>query len=363
MLSVDYISNFLIDKQTLILKDKYDKINNFEKKNIEEDKPVIIYNSSIPVNKFDLPIPESFNMIFNNKFYYNNRIHKNKSNVFTFFNSLLMIGDQFFNFFSEDEKEIHIKKLIKIMDDDLFDKDLYNKFGYTKNTKFNKADIQEVLKLAYQFKSNNNFNLLKNYVSDYLGINLFIMNISASSSEKYLPKYFDNSDNIKNIPMFCILLESELYKPILVDSVSILVYSLYSDVIDNLFNYLDIKIDVPIVPIVPIVSIVPIVPSVQESLIDPIVIVEPMKVPTSIFKVISDSLTLPTLPSFLSLSSTYPKIYKYDSALLKKMKIDEIKKLCIEENIPLQKKSEKTSNMINKFKDELIENLLCVYLL
>jgi hypothetical protein len=40
------------------------------------------------------------------------------------------------------------------------------------------------------------------------------------------------------------------------------------------------------------------------------------------------------------------------------MKIDEIKMLCISENIILTKKSEKTNKDINKLKNELINDLI-----
>ncbi len=44
--------------------------------------------------------------------------------------------------------------------------------------------------------------------------------------------------------------------------------------------------------------------------------------------------------------------------MLEKMKMDEIKTLCINKNISLTKKSEKTNKDINKLKAELINDLL-----
>lgn len=73
MLSVNYLSNFLSDKQVAINRDFYNKINEFERieiikieNNIERD----IKES----NKLNLP--ESFNMLFNKSiinFYYDNK--------------------------------------------------------------------------------------------------------------------------------------------------------------------------------------------------------------------------------------------------------------------------------------------------
>ena len=44
--------------------------------------------------------------------------------------------------------------------------------------------------------------------------------------------------------------------------------------------------------------------------------------------------------------------------MLKKLKIEELKNLCNENSVSLQKKSDKTLKMINKLKIELIADLL-----
>ena len=85
-------------------------------------------------------------------FYYDNRFCKNKSLIFTLINSLLNIGNITFNLYDIFDKEIIIKDFIKKIDSDLFQLDLYNKFNYNKNKRFNKSDIQFVLKNAIQFK-------------------------------------------------------------------------------------------------------------------------------------------------------------------------------------------------------------------
>jgi hypothetical protein len=43
---------------------------------------------------------------------------------------------------------------------------------------------------------------------------------------------------------------------------------------------------------------------------------------------------------------------------LSKLRVDEIKKICIDNNIELLKKSDKTNKMINKLKNELIFDLI-----
>ena len=62
-----------------------------------------------------------------------------------------------------------------MMDEDLFKEDLYNKFDYVKNRNINKTNIQEVLKSALFFNFSEKFDILKEYLSDYLGINIFIL--------------------------------------------------------------------------------------------------------------------------------------------------------------------------------------------
>ena len=306
MLSVNYIAQFLDCNQIVIEKYKYDKINDFEKK--------IVTNSTV-LNKpkFTQVLPESFEILFNKNienFYYDTKIYKNKSNIFTFFNSLLSIGNEYFNLLSEEDKEKEIKILIKKLDDDLFEKDLYNKFEYTKNRKFNKSMIQEVLKYAYFFKTNENFHLLKLYVADYLGINLFIFsvvsnNLDFNNIEQFNTKYYENRINKCN-PTFLIIYENELYKPIMMNSnhgsLSVISYSEHRELVNNIFDYLKIDDKPEIIPV--------------------------------------DK--------------------KYNNSELSKLKVEDIKKLCIENNIELQKKSDKTMKMINKLKSELLLDLCLI---
>jgi hypothetical protein len=200
MMNINYIYNFLDDKQIPINKAFYLKINNFERNNnYLENKDMKKYK----VDKFQINLPISFDILFNktiNNFYYDNKLYKNKSQIFTFFNSILTIGHEYFSIYNEIEKENIIKILIKNMDDELFEKNLYHKFNYSKNKNFNKSNIQEVLKNSYQFKDSDKFNLLKEYLVDYLGINIYVFNvvngfIDFDKSEYYLSKYFGNNIN------------------------------------------------------------------------------------------------------------------------------------------------------------------------
>jgi len=240
MLSVNYIINFLEEKQLKIDNFYYDKINEFEK---NKDNLIIRKN----INHQDLPF--CFDLIFRSNniinFYYDSKLYKNRSHIFTLFNSLLSIENILFNL--NNEKEVIIKELIKKMDDDIFCKDLYNKFNYNKNIKFSKSNIQMVLKNAFQFKSCDKFNILKEYLSDYLGINIYIFNIennliNFTNSEFYLSKYYNNDVN-KFLPSFILIYENEIYKPVLMHNMdtSILKYSHNNDILDNIWNYFKIN--------------------------------------------------------------------------------------------------------------------------
>ena len=310
MLSINYIHNFLSNKQETINQNFYDKINEFElNKNVPVKKEKVIDNK---LDKFNFNLPESFDILFNKStlnFYYDSKIYKNKSPVFTLLNSFLLIGNEFFNLNNENEKILIIKDFLKKMDDDLFQKDLYLKLDYTKNRNFNKGEFQEVIKNALQFKICDKFNLFKMYLSDYLGINLYIFHkvdglIDFDKSEFYLTKYYNNIN--KYVPHFLILYENEIYKPILTSGFSsILKYSEHQEIIDNIFKYFKIEDNI--------------------AIINPVV-------------------------------ESNSKKYTIDN--LKNLKVEEIKNLCKDNNIDLVKKSDKTGNMINKLKIELITDLL-----
>ena len=326
MLSVNYLSNFLSDKQVVINREFYNKINEFERieiinldnnneKNIDKNIEKNIKESN------QLNLPESFNVLFNKSilnFYYDSKKYKNRSSIFSFFNSLFLIGDEYFNLNDENEKTNIIKDFIKKIDDELFQNELYHKFDYHKNLNFNKADIQEVIKNAYQFKSSNNFSLLKQYISDYLGINIYIFNVNNQlvdfdKSEHYLTKYYNNIN--KYLPNFMFFYDNNIYRPILLksDTSSIIKYSLNKDIIDNIWNYFKIN--------------------------DNIILNEPN------IKIVIEHIE-------------NNKNSKYNIEVLKKLKIEELKNLCNENSIDLQKKSDKTLKMINKLKIELIADLL-----
>jgi len=314
MLNVNYIYDFLNKKQQKIDSKYYNAIKSFERANPVDSK--LSVKNNIYITKYNKPLQDSFNILFNKSisdFYYDNKVYKNRSYIFTLLNSILLIGNESFSLYDPSEKESAIKEFIKIIDNDLFNCELYQKFDYSKIHTFNKGDIQEVIKMAYQFEDTNKLNLLKRYIADYLGINLYIISvendlINYSKSEYYLPSHFGNEIN-KFLPSMIIIIENEIHKPLMnktiLSGTHLLEYSNpnYTHIIDNIWSQLNI--------------------------------VKPEKI-----KIVSNVGA------------------KYDLYTLMKLKIDNIKELCLENGIDLKKKSDITIKLINKLKNELISDLL-----
>ena len=333
MISVNYIAKFLDNKQTKIDDVFYNNLKDFERNNnIETHNESTIQTNNLKTNKFYLNLDNSLEILFNkniHNFYYDNKIYKNKSPVFTLLNSIFTILDDFFNIHDESEKENIIKTFLKNMDEDLFIKDLYTKYGYNKNKKFNKAHIQEILKNVYHFKSYDYFDLFKEYLCDYLSINIFILKsthdiLDIENSEYYLTKYYNNQFN-KYLPTLLILNNDGLYKPIIYNDIkaqdSIIKYSKEEDLINNLFIYFKLN--------------------------------ELMELQKKEYEQEKESEIETKTVSEQIITGK-----KYNISEIKNLKIEELQKLCETHNISILKKSEKTGKDIKKLKLELINDLL-----
>ena len=415
MIEISYLTNFLDSKQKKIDDIYYKNINDYERNyNISENKnnnmnqyknenknEIVVDIQQYKVEKYKINLLESFDILFKdyiNNFYYDSKIYKNKSPVFTLLNSIFCISDEYFNLKNENEKEDTIKFFIKKIDEDLFQKDLYNKFNYNKNRKFNKYNIQEVLKNSYYFKYCDNFDLLKEYLSDYLGINIYILFIKnkildLSKSKFFMSKYYNNNYN-KYLPSYIIILDNEIYKPVTIknseDDSGIIKYSEYSKLIDNLWDYLNInelynelynneKSENLIINY-----------NINSNNYNQTNNNETNNNETNNNEtnnnetnnnetnnnetnnntinndnnlennngLLNNDLENNNSNDASSLHSDLSDNKKYNINNLKKLKLDELKLLCDQHNISMFKKSEKTSKDIKKIKSELIEELL-----
>ena len=271
-------------------------------------------------------LPETFKIIFNNdidKYYIENktsRNYKNKTSIFTFINSLFMIIYPQYILYTDSEKESNIKSFLKKISDELFQKELYQKFGYNVNRRMNKSNLQEILAKSFTFKYDEGlFPLLQQYIVDYFGINIFVLclvnnNIDFINSYYILSSYYKIKTN-PLLPTFILVKDNDIFKPLMdsnddnIDTLCFL-YNKNKDIIENLWKYFKLdEIEICI-----------------EELQDD-----------------KDGL-----------EETFNNL---DLSKLKKLKVDELKEICIKYEISLTKISDKTSKMINKTKTELIEDI------
>lgn len=273
MLTVNYLTKYLNMKQDNDIK--------YELENFEYDKNLDICNIEN-------------NVLFNNinyKFFIMDNNDSNKSIIYTIYNSILSIMDKTFYNLNENNKEIEIKKLIKQMSNDLFDKDYYKKYYY-RNRKFRKINFINIFNDALTYKINFELiYMLLQYISDYIGINILVL--KEKGNEYYKTKYSD----YRNIPWCFIQYKNNEYNPIFLEGE------------DNFIKKTDKN---------------------YEILMN--------NINNELLHIINDDII--------------------DIKIYENMKVNEIKEIATKINIELKKKSDKTGNMINKTKSELIDEII-----
>ena len=315
-------------------KDAMKILENIESKHIEpiyKEKIInneLISNNNNDFNKrfFTKSLPETFKIIFNNeidKYYIENKIsrnYKNKTSIFTFINSLFMIIYSQYILYTDSEKESNIKSFLKKISDELFQKELYQKFGYNVNRKMNKSNLQEILAKSFTFKYDEGlFPLLQQYIVDYFGINIFVLclvnnNIDFINSYYILSSYYKIKTN-PLLPTFILVKDNDIFKPLMnsnddnIDTLCFL-YSKNKNIIESLWKY---------------------------------------------FKLDEIEICVEELKD--NKDENEETFNNLDLSKLKKLKVDELKEICIKYEISLTKMSDKTSKMINKTKTELIEDI------
>ena len=337
MLSVNYISTFLSNKQESIDNKYYNTINHFElnesfnkndmnkmESNLSTENNKINDNNINIIKKYE-PIYDSLKYFFDtdsNNFSIYKKL-ENNNELYTFMNSILTIGDEIFMLNNFQNKKNIMKTLIKKMDDDLLKEDLYFLYNYDKNRKFNKEKIMTVLKELYKFNvERETIHLFKQYLSDYLGINIFIIglinnNIDYDNKEFYLTHKYGLNYN-KYAQTFILITENNLYYPLIKNTnnnFNALNHEEIEKYLNKFIQFYEIKI--------------------EEIIIKKVENIE------------SDNI--------ITINSNNSNITENE---LKKLKLEELRIKAIEKKISIQKISDKTSKMINKTKGELIEELL-----
>lgn len=374
MLSVNYISTFLSNKQDAIEKKYYNSINHFElnenfiKKKYDKTEnnssnDTIEHNNNSSkktenndniekniIKKYE-PIYDALNYFFgtdSNIFSIYKKL-ENNNELYTFMNSIFSIGDEIFILNNFQNKKNIMKSLIKKMDDELLKDDLYFLYNYDKNRKFNKEKIMTVLKELYKFSvDRETIHLFKQYLSDYLGINIFVIglinnNIDYDNKEFYLTHKYGLSYN-KYAQTFILITENNLYYPLIKNTnnnFNGLNYEEIEKYLDKFLKFYDIKL--------------------EEDVVNKI---EDNNTNTNINNIQPDIENINIDENNNDKMNNNDKINNNKKINinieneLKKLKLEELRIKATEKKISIQKISDKTSKMINKTKGELIEELL-----
>jgi hypothetical protein len=167
-----------------------------------------------------------------------------------------------------------------------------------------------------------------------------------------LPKYYNNNNFNKNLPNFIIIEDNEIYKPILkynkesLCNTSVILYSDNKEIIDNLWNYLNIHDIYNKNKKAEVKSDEVKANEVKDNEVNDNEVND---------NEVNDN---EVKDNEVNDNEINAEVKKYTLDFLSILKIDAIKKLCSDNNITLQKKSEKTNKNINKLKNELINDLL-----
>ena len=379
MLSVNYISTFLSNKQDAIekkyynsinhfelnenfIKKKYDKTENnssndtFEHNNSNNNNNSNNSNNTINKNneksetniikKYE-PIYDALNYFFDtdsNIFSIYKKL-ENNNELYTFMNSIFSIGDEIFILNNFQNKKNIMKSLIKKMDDELLKDDLYFLYNYDKNRKFNKEKIMTVLKELYKFSvDRETIHLFKQYLSDYLGINIFVIglinnNIDYDNKEFYLTHKYGLSYN-KYAQTFILITENNLYYPLIKNTnnnFNGLNYEEIEKYLDKFLKFYDIKLEEDVVNKMEEININI---NINNSQLD------------------IENINNNGENNNDNKINNNKKMNINIENELKKLKLEELRIKATEKKISIQKISDKTSKMINKTKGELIEELL-----
>ncbi len=240
---------------------KVDDIENIQ----FQSKQVSFEEKSEPINVSNIenilsPLYECFSVLFGKKekLFIDNREFKNKSFIFSLFQSVLSISDLSFIELVEEEKTVRIKEAIKKMDNDFVEKQLYERYNYNiLYNKLTKKRLNYILKMAVQWKHtvedkddprNQNKLLLQciyQYISDYFGVHIIIFNTSCKMiqfdrCETYLTTRFGKKVQ-KIIPTIFLVFEDEKIKPIIRDyENSLFLFSTHKDLINNIWKHLKV---------------------------------------------------------------------------------------------------------------------------
>jgi hypothetical protein len=314
-----------------------------------EEEPIKMEDKRVPkVIDIYKPIPNSFEKIFGGEYleyrWIDNR-SRNRWNVFTFISSLFMMMDEFFFLKKDDEKEMIIKDLLKKMHSEIFLEENYRKFYYYRNRLFKKEFIQTTMNKSLTFRVDEEmFYIVQQYIADYFGINIYIfkivdgLNIDFDKSEFYGNKQYHGRVN-PYLPSFFMMHMNNIYYPIVhkdTDKKSYLLFSKDYDIYLQVWEYM--KLDM-------MHQFFEEEKKIKEEELKKEVEEGEENVIDEMDRIVYDK------PESIEKK-------KYSQQQLKNMKLEELQTISKEMGIDIQKKSDKTVKMLNRTKQELIDDLL-----
>lgn len=260
------------------------------------------------------------NFVFHDKFIdsnieLNGVYDRNVMKFDSFFMSLMsLIMDDFLYLDMDVKKNLVVQLRTKIASQ-LVEKDLYKKFGYDLNSKVSKRRLQQQL---MDFKKNSDLSvylLLGQFLSDYFQIDIVIFREESKSIKYFIASQFNNE--VGDIPFVCIYQSKDNY------------YIAMKTGDKSIFKWNDGSFNIQ-----------------TPSRINVEIIREEKRKQKEIEEIddidVNDSVSV-------------NKLLEKD---LRKLKLDDLKKLLIDRNISLIKQSEKTKKDIKKTKQDMIDNLV-----
>ncbi len=391
MLSVEQIVNSLkikqytLPKSILLEYDKYEIEN--EENYLKKIEELDIINENNHLNNKLITTYSSLNDLLGTSFTTFLHIKSNKSLNYRFLDSIFSIIDTSYIMKNNHEKEFIMTQWIKKLDDELLSEEKYYEFNYSKNRKMKRENLLLSINQAYMNKCD--YEIFDNFIQyniDMLNITLFVLNIKNGNIDYNNSKLFHYKNIYNPLNNVAIILyDNGIYYPIIrdksinnslfnfnVDSDKSILIKLYRYMNINNFNIKNIIEDIYKNNIQQEINKEEKVDKEEDINIDKEEInkeeinkeeinkeeinKEEINKEEKVDKEEDINIDKEDINNEEKVDKE-EKI-KYDIKKLEKMKIDEIKMLCISENIILTKKSEKTNKDINKLKNELINDLI-----
>ncbi len=280
----------------------------------------------------------------------------NQSLIFRFLDSIFSILQMDFLLQSYQDKQFIFTQWIKKLDEELIGKDRYYEFNYVRNRTMKRANIQLALNQALMGKCDYDiFDTIIQYTIDMLHMSVVILNIKNNRIDYTSSKIFHYKNIFQPLnPLGVILYDHGVYYPLLRKNnvESFFQYSCEDDreKMKKIYKYMncnDFSEKIVSTPSLLTFEKVVVEKDIQKEVIEEEVIQK---------EVIQEEV----IQEEEKIIEEIKKSPKYQESEVKKMKVEDLRNLCIQESISIKKISEKSGKDIFKLKDELIADLLII---